>query len=697
MLHPARAAASISVDMYLPRIAAVVFFASLACTGRLCAQSDDELPLSRAADLRHLSVEEAQKGRRVRVRGVVVFSESSAVFVRDDTATTFFKPRPEHVVKPGDEVEVIGATRMGLYLPGIDIADSVKILGTQPLPEPKLVTFDDIATARYHYQHVAVEGIVRSVRSMANDRSMLRIAADSRTLEVRIDEPLSDGRDLVDCRVRVSGLAAGFINDRRQNVQSYVRLQSWSNVTVLEPAAPLDAVPRLSAADLLAYRPTGPLDRRIRIEGQVIAVFSEGELFLRQGTVGFAVSLVSPQLVEVGDTIELFGFPVMTTSAAAVSDAKIARRKPGVLPKPIDVGSVEGLARVHHAELVELTATIADTFTSPDGVTLILAGKGQSIRVQCPGTLEPPEPGAKVKVTGVCIIKPQPGSGFASQMGAIVLRVRFPGDIVLLQGPPWWTVRRLASVLVAVLGVTALAGLWIASLRRQVRRQTEALRHRIEAEAAIQERHRIAREFHDSLEQELAGVSLRLDALATRITDDKGRQLAAASRNLVSRIQVETRSLISDLRDPTEMPRDLPAALQQLATRQATDHGISVVVRGEGAVPPFPESVVHDLRMITREAITNARKHGAATQAEVSFEAAEKELILRIGDNGTGFDPQQLKSVRRGHFGCAGIVERARKLGGSVRWERTFSGGALVVLTMPIEPRSTLAPADSHA
>lgn len=681
--------------MSLPRCVVVFRLAAFTLGLSLQAQVAEELPLSRAADLRQLSVEEAQRGHRVRVRGVVVFGESSAVFVRDETATTFFRPRPEHIVKPGDEVEVIGPTRMGLYLPGIALADTVRILGTQPLPDPLLVTFDDIATARFHYQHVAVEGVVRSLHSLADDRSMMRIAADSRTLEVRVDAPLPDNQQLVDCRVRVEGLAAGFINDRRQVVQSYVRLQSWSNVIVLDPAPPIAKVPALSAADLLAYRPTGPLDRRIQIEGQVIAAFPTGELYLRQGRIGFAASLVDLQPVAAGDRVTLLGFPVMTTFAAAVGEAQIAQRSPGSAPRPIVVGTVDELSRTHHAELVELTATVVQSFATPEGLTVLLRGKGAPIRAHGAGKWNAPDPGSKVRVVGVCLVKAEPGSSFNSHAGAISLRLRTPEDLAVVQGPPWWTVRRLAAVLLAVLSLTALAGLWIASLRRQVRRQTDALRHRIQAEAAIQERHRIAREFHDSLEQELAGVSLRLDALETRITDSKGKQLAAASRNLVARIQVETRSLIADLRDPTEMARDLPTALQQVAARQAADHGIHTIVKWEGAIPSLPEAVVHDLRMVTREAITNARKHGKATRAEVRIEPADKTLLLRVSDNGSGFDPAQLNSIRRGHFGCAGMIERARKLGGSIRWDRTEDGGAVVVLVMPLEGRRRTGRAES--
>jgi len=254
----------------------------------------------------------------------------------------------------------------------------------------------------------------------------------------------------------------------------------------------------------------------------------------------------------------------------------------------------------------------------------------------------------------------------------------------VLRTPPWWTPRRLSAVLAALAGVTLLAGGWIAILRRQVHRQTAALRHRIEAEAALAERHRIAREFHDTLEQELAGVSLRLDALATRVSDDKGKSLIVASRNLVTRIQVETRDLISDLRDPAETAGDLVAALAPVAARSSNEGEVLVRVESHGAIPLLPAAIVHDLRMIAREAVNNARKHGRATHVSIEVGTQPERLFMRIVDNGCGFDAATAVEGRRGHFGCAGMRERGRKIGAEIVWESTLQKGTTVAVSLPL-------------
>ncbi len=276
----------------------------------------------------------------------------------------------------------------------------------------------------------------------------------------------------------------------------------------------------------------------------------------------------------------------------------------------------------------------------------------------------------------------------------VSLRARTAADLTVLKQPSWWTPQRLVSVLAALAAVVLLAGLWIAILRRQVTRQTSALRRSIEVEAALEERQRIAREFHDTLEQELIGITLRLDALATRVDDDKARTLVTASRNLVSRIQVETRDLISDLRDSTENSGDLAAALEILVARQSTE-SCAIRLEAPPALAPLPASIVHDLRMIAREAVTNGLKHARPSTVVIQVNLKDAHLVLRIVDNGAGFDPATATQGKRGHFGCAGIRERARKLGATVTWQTELQRGTTVEVSLPLQgiaKDSALAP-----
>ena len=186
-------------------------------------------------------------------------------------------------------------------------------------------------------------------------------------------------------------------------------------------------------------------------------------------------------------------------------------------------------------------------------------------------------------------------------------------------------------------------------------------------------------------------MSLRLDALATRVADEKGKGLIGASRNLVTRIQVETRDLISDLRDPAETAGDLLAALESVAVRANADEDVRVRIAAASALPLLPAGTVHDLRMIAREAINNVRKHGRATHVTVAVETSTDRLTMHIVDNGCGFDVATGLEMKRGHFGCAGMRERGRKIGAEITWQSTLQKGTTVTVVVPLRS-ARLAP-----
>jgi signal transduction histidine kinase len=592
---------------------------------------------------------------------------------------------------------------MGLYLPGVDYA-AYRVLGRRSLPPGIPVQYDDLHFSRHHYQRVTVEGIVRSVLPLNANRSMIRLAMGSRVIEVRIEGGPREVHPLIDSRVRITGLAAGLINSpRRQLVQPYVHADSWDELEVVTPAPPASAAPVVSAEELLAFRIDGLGERRVRIEGVVAADFGNEGVFLRQGANAFAVRFSRPTPVAPGETLTLAGFPSMERFSASVIDAELISRRDGPAPTPTDVPALDELysrpgnqqSDHYDGHLVRVIGTLRDTFKGPAGSTLLVQGSQRTVQVRIHNEFEPPPVGSVLRVAAICQVETTLfATGFRGDPGLVSLRPTDAASIEVLRRPSWWTPRRLTGVLAALGGVTLVAGLWIALLRRQ----TESLRRRIALAAANEERQRIAREFHDTLEQELAGVSLRLDGLATRVTDDKARTLVADSRSLVSRIQTETRDLISDLRDPAETAGDLVAALGSVALRFRAEGETDVRVEAPTLIPTLPAATVHDLRMIARESVSNALRHGRAARVLIEVATTSAHLRLRVSDNGLGFDPSADPPGRRGHFGCAGIRERGRKIGADVVWHSALQRGTTVEVTLPLDPFSrTSAPSASSS
>ena len=182
----------------------------------------------------------------------------------------------------------------------------------------------------------------------------------------------------------------------------------------------------------------------------------------------------------------------------------------------------------------------------------------------------------------------------------------------------------------------------------------------------------------------MAGLSLRLDAVVAREMDDKGRKMLLASRGIVSQIQVETRSMLSDLRTSGGESENLAAALASLAERHPGECGPRLELQVASDLPLFPSRTVHHLRMISQEAVTNALKHARPSRIALRLERDGDCLLLTISDDGVGFDTAESFHRKSGHFGCVGIVERAEKIGAEVAWHSTPGKGTSVEVALPV-------------
>ncbi len=641
--------------------------------------------LQTALEVRSLSFDEADSRKEVDLTGVVIFSDPpGTIYIQDQTAGTFFRPGNAAYPKPGDEVRIRGRTFPGLYLPGIEEA-SFDILQYKGLPAALDATFDDLLSGRFHYQRVAIEGIVRSISPDKEATSLVRVAMGTRMIEVKVEQAPEERGLLVDSRVRVSGMAVGHINARRQLVLPYLRCQLWSAFEIIKPAPVSEEIPTVSARQLLNFKVDGQGGHRVRVRGDVLAVFPEGELFLRDANVAIRVKLLerNPN-IKVGNSVELIGFPEMKEFSASLTNAIVS----GIdvaknTPLPVDASLEELMSGSFDANLVSVTGILNDWYRDGTGGILVLQEKGETIQARTPFLPESLLAGSLLKIYGICEVKSTRGKNYNSRPDLVVLRLRTEQDIISLKAPKWWNARRLATILVILLVAFLLAALWIALLRRQVANQTTALRYRIESEAALEERQRIAREFHDTLEQEMAGLSIRLDAAVVRCVDEKMQGLLEGSRGLVSRIQIETRNLVSDLRDYPDEHADLKSALRDLAEQQPS--GIGPAIELDLAdMPSLPSRRVHHLSMMAREALTNALKHAGATRVVIKTAVMDEVLVMQISDDGCGFDTEAKTHGMAGHFGCVGIQERCGKIGAKATWKSKSGEGAILEIRLPL-------------
>ncbi len=229
--------------------------------------------LTYARDIRLLAPDRAALGLPVCLEAVITYIDAgNTVFVQDATAGTHVHDLPRDPNwRWGYRVRIEGKTMPGLYIPGIR-ATRIESLGPGEPPESQQVTFDDLASGVFHYQLVEVVGIGRSAVATGENSCIVHMAVGSRMLELRVDEVPPEDVNLVDAEIRVEGLAAGVINNRRQLVSPYLKVRSFRKIKVIDPPPDPSRLDVVSVDGLLRFTPEGTTGRRVKVRGIVTAL-----------------------------------------------------------------------------------------------------------------------------------------------------------------------------------------------------------------------------------------------------------------------------------------------------------------------------------------------------------------------------------------------------------------------------------------
>ena len=216
----------------------------------------------------------------------------------------------------------------------------------------------------------------------------------------------------------------------------------------------------------------------------------------------------------------------------------------------------------------------------------------------------------------------------------------------------------------------------VTETKRAEEERDRLLAREIEARTQKVERRRIARDLHDVVLQDLAGVlqSLRLTYLQSEgeglDLDEELEALGRATSGL--------RSAIHDLRGEKERPfvRSVESLVEQHRLL-APERQIGLVVE-EGFPNDLPTEVRMELLRVIREALTNARRHSGAKCVAVVLEVEGSDLVIEISDDGQGFDPEAAPGV-----GLSSMRERAANVDGRLEIESEMGQGTRVRLRVP--------------
>jgi PAS domain S-box-containing protein len=215
---------------------------------------------------------------------------------------------------------------------------------------------------------------------------------------------------------------------------------------------------------------------------------------------------------------------------------------------------------------------------------------------------------------------------------------------------------------------------WYVSATEIESRKQEEERIRQE-NVRLEERTRIAQELHDTLLQNFLSASMQLGATVNGVPSDSPVKVRLDRILQLMQQGIEDgRKAIQGLRLSDAAPLDLIQAFSGIQRELAVSSDVEFRVTVSGEQRALHPAVAHEIYRIGSEALINAFRHSRATRVEVDLEYGDSELRMKVRDNGCGVDPRVLETGREGHWGLAGMRERAAKIGGLLKIANSATG-----------------------
>ena len=208
-----------------------------------------------------------------------------------------------------------------------------------------------------------------------------------------------------------------------------------------------------------------------------------------------------------------------------------------------------------------------------------------------------------------------------------------------------------------------------------------------DAEIAANERKKVAQEIHDGIAQELTGVVLTLEACQRALDRDPaalGSTLAKAAREARATL-ADLRQYMSALRAKDGGDINLPSTVARLVDDVRRQTGLRVEMVEQGGERELEPPLERAVMRIVGESLRNVAQHAHASAAKLRLTYGERDITIVVEDDGVGFDTESTiaGAVENGHFGLAGMRERAESIGGTFAVLSQAGRGSVVTATLP--------------
>ncbi|MBR2838626.1 MAG: sensor histidine kinase [Kiritimatiellae bacterium] len=662
----------------------------------------------------------AVTSRAFAVEGVITAYDPAGFVITEGSGRYAMRDNENHFRwKLGDRVRASGT----IFRSAADrnpraIVEDLVVIGHVTPPSPEHIPPESISYGEFDYLRATLSGVVIAVLPDEIDSrwSWLFLKTASATIKVCVqNHSFANMRlsDLVDAEVTLTGTVLP-PRGWRKLIGSRVYVESPSDVAVNSqpPADPFAESREFGPVDTASWQQINNPHRQ-KTRGLVVATWGR-DTFLLYSVNGdriFVHLSAGEPLPRPSDTVAIVGFPGSDTFSPHFYETRtrpVRLQEQVVVPPPVAICDKDifsdgaGNRRINvtlNGRIVRISGIVREV---PDD-----NAHEATMHVKCGGSMLPvnvdnvtrdrlPGIGDEVELTGVCWMQFAPlnrATDF-TRLSNVSVVLRSEDDIRLVRRAAILTPFRFIAIITAMVLALLAVAIWNRMLSRIVtRRSRELLKEtiaRASADLKVGERTRLAVELHDSVAQDLIGVSLQIAAAQrTQASNPEASQRhLAIANNILQSCRTELRQCLWDLRSAAFEDPNFEHAVQQTVTPVLA--GAELTVRFG-----VPRSRLHDntaqaVLRILRELVSNAVRHGKASRVRIEGELQDDGIRFSVVDNGCGFDPLHCFGPEDGHFGLKGIRERLVQSNGNLSIESAPGKGtrAVVTMTFPDSRRS---------
>ena len=521
---------------------------------------------------------------------------------------------------PGQVIDVEGVSIQTPYA-----ADIGKVrfhpVGFAPLPRPDRPSYLEMVSTQEDSKWVEIEGLVRWAAHQNHGPSddFLRMSLSVPGGEVTVETYWRKGLrpdSYVGSKVRLQAVCGAKFTPAGKLTGVLLYLPNAAFLKVLDQS-PGEEIPWREIGSLQRFSSGRTVGQSVRARGVVTANFPNVGLYVQDSTGGILLPGGFQDSWRVGEYVEVLGVPTLLSYRLVLDRAVIRKLNAGPVILPKKTSMAEAMTGDHDSELTVFEGTVL--YVAPNDTQQVLsirAADGQFLASlpASSGRLDAMAVGSMVRLTGICA----GGTDAVGTHVAVYLFLRGPEDLVILRGPPFWSLGRALGLLAILSGVAFCVFAWAATLRRRVGAQTAIIRGALESTVdgilIVNERHEVIT-FNGKF-------CLLWDMPTVLLTSHKGAKAIAAMFDKLEDPVVFRRTLDVIHSNPGQAT-GLTLVLKNGRTLEWHTEALIKGHRCDGWVWGFRD--VSD-RIHFEESLFERNKRQAALAALAQFALAEKDL-----------------------------------------------------------------------